>query len=127
MFGAKPFATTFGKLQPGDRFEYEGEVWRKLDDNPEASGKVMALQLDNAVMLRLRTTRRFSGGDFVTPLRPPRLSFWRKWLLSRSLRWQVAGFTSWAKWTWRLARVLASEKTDQAMAAHVATLLMMGE
>jgi hypothetical protein len=111
--------TTFGKLQPGDRFEYEGEVWRKLSDEEPP--------LHNAQMLRLRQTAWIGPRLQVARLHAPSLSFWRRWLLTRSLRWQVAGFTLWAKWTWRLARVLASEKTDQAMAAHVATLLMMGE
>ena len=108
----------FGALRVGARFEADGEVWRKTNDQ---------YVIDNAQMLRLRQTRCFLPVERVTVLRPPVLSFWRRWLLTRSLRWQVAGFTSWARWSWRLARVLASETTDQAMAAHVTTRLMMGE
>lgn len=108
----------FVRLEYGDRFEADGEVYRKTSDRQD---------VDNAQMLRLRQTRRFNGLDSVTPLVAPSLSFWRKWLLVRSLRWQVAGFTWWAKWSWRLSRMLATEKTHQALAAHATQLLMMGE
>lgn len=113
----------FGKIKPGERFEADGEAWKKLDENPEN----IALQLDNAQTLGRRQTRRFSPEDIVAPLRMPSLSAWRRWLLTRSLRWQIAGFTTWARWSWRLGRMFASDKVDQAMAAHVAQLLMMGE
>jgi hypothetical protein len=115
--------TEFCDLEPGERFEFEGEVWRKLDvETPPYQTPV-----DNAMMLRLRQTRHFAATDEVTPLRAPSLSFWRKWLLSRALRWQVAGFTSWARWSWKLSRLLATEKTHQALAAHATQLLVMGE
>lgn len=111
--------TPFSKLKPGDRFEADGEAWKKLGEAPPG--------LDNAKKLGSPQTKRFAASDQVARLSVPSLSFWRRWLLTRSLRWQIAGFTWWAKWSWRLARVFASEKTDQAMAAHVAQLLMMGE
>jgi hypothetical protein len=109
----------FSKLQPGERFEFEGEVWRKLE--------AKSLVTDNAQMLRLRQTRNFQDNELVAPHRPPHLSLWRRWLVSRSLRWQVAGFTWWARWSWRMSRMMATEKTHQALAAHATTLLMMGE
>ncbi len=110
----------FSKLKPGERFEFEGDAWKKLDTTDRGD-------FDNAQMLGRRQTRMFAPKDEVTKLSVPPLPLWRRWLLTRSLRWQVAGFTWWARWSWRLARVFAREKTDQAMAAHVAQLLMMGE
>lgn len=108
----------FSKLKPGERFEADGEAWKKLDKGDE---------LDNAQTLGRRQTRKFKPEDVVEPLRMPSLPAWRRWLLTRSLRWQIAGFTTWARWSWRLGRMFASDKVDQAMAAHVAQLLMMGE
>ena len=117
--------TKFEDLKTGERFEADGEAWKKLSDDSEDIG--FQLRQDNAQMLSRRQTRRFHPDDIVAPLRMPSLPAWRRWLLTRSLRWQLAGFTTWAKWSWRLGRVFASEKVDQAMAAHVAQLLMMGE
>ncbi len=115
----------FSKLKPGERFEADGEAWKKLElDLYEG---MPLTEVDNAQTLGRRQTKHFAATDLVARLSVPSLSFWRRWLLTRSLRWQVAGFTWWAKWSWRLARVFAREKTDQAMAAHVAQLLMMGE
>lgn len=122
--------TTFEDLDPGDRFEADGEAWKKLeepDTKPDLGGGHHMAQLDNAQTLGRRQTRRFSPDDIVAPLRMPSLPAWRRWLLTRSLRWQIAGFTTWARWSWRLGRMFASDKVDQAMAAHVAQLLMMGE
>lgn len=109
---------SFRTIAPNDRFEANSEVWRKLSDDQ---------RLDNAQMLSTRQTRRFEPLDMVRPLRVPGLVFWRRWLITRSLRWQMAGFTRWAKWSWRLARILATETTNQALVAHATKLLVMGE
>ncbi len=110
----------FGKLKPGERFEADGEAWKKLEPTVGSDS-------DNAQMLGRRQTRRFGPQEEIARLSVPPLPLWRRWLLTRSLRWHYAGFKRWAKLSWRLSRVFATEKTQQAMAAHVAQLLMMGE
>lgn len=116
---AKTVPVPFGSLKPGERFEHGGEAWKKLGDGGQP--------LNNAMMLARRQTAYFLPDKLVRLPYVQSLSFWRKWLISRSLRWQLAGFPWWAKWSWRLARILAAETTHQALAAHAAQLLMMGE
>lgn len=109
----------FDKLAPGDRFELDGEIWKKLPtDNPA---------LDNIRAVTRPQTRWIAGSLMVQPLQVLTVSFWRRWLLARALRWEVAGFKRWSRWSWWLSRIFATEKTQQALAMHATQLLMMGE
>lgn len=117
----------FAKLKPGERFEDCGMTWRKLESQTPRLEGMNLPGVHNAMMLERRQTGYFPDHHPVMPLRVPSLSFWRKWLITRSLRWHFAGFARWAGWSWRLSRALATEQTHQALAAHVTTLMMMGE
>lgn len=113
---------SFGSLDVDAVFYADGIAYRKLAPAADA-------RLDNAITISgRRNSARFSETDRVeTPEKVPRPSWWRRWLLARALRWQMSGLTSWARWSWRLARLGARGETEMRLAAYATQLLMVGE
>jgi hypothetical protein len=54
------------------------------------------------------------------------LSWWRRALVRRALRWEVAGFHRWGKVAWRIAQVYADGDLQQALFAYAGRMLVMG-
>lgn len=114
---------SFGSLAVGAIFHnHDGLPYKKLSDAEPP--------LHNAQLVGGKSwaTEHFNGTDRVfTPEKVPRPIFWRRWLLARALRWQMSGFTGWARWAWRLARLWSRGDTEMRLAAYATQLMMMGE
>lgn len=111
---------SFGSLAAGDVFYADGKAYKKLNTGEG---------FDNAMTIgSMRNSARFEATDRVeTGDRVPQPSWWRRWLLTRSLRWHFAGFPGWARWSWRLARLWSRGDTEMQLAAYATQLMMMGE
>lgn len=121
----------FKNIQPGEIFFDEGVRFRKLDVQlPECMPDLEPV-MHNAIRADgiLRSTAYFAPNDRFEVSVPIELkcAWWRRFLLKRSLRWQVNGSLRAAKVAWRLARVWPSEQTEMALAAYATSLVMLGE
>jgi hypothetical protein len=116
---------SFGSLEPGAVFYADGKAYKKLLlPNP-----LKPIGLDNAITVgRPRNSARFAATDRVdTADKVPLPSWWRRKLMARALRWHLSGFTGWARWSWRLARLWSRGDTEMRLAAYATQLMMMGE
>jgi hypothetical protein len=122
---------SFGSLEPGAVFYSDGRAYKKLDPKPSiaADPAVGSIVFDNAITIgRPRNSARFAATDRVdTADKVPLPSWWRRKLMARALRWHLSGFTGWARWSWRLARLWSRGNTEMRLAAYATQLMMMGE
>ncbi len=109
----------FRDIIPGTVFYDDGQAYKKLEDREGC---------DNAQCLgETRHTRRYEGTDRIPMAVRMPLVWWRRWLIHRSLVWQVHGSPRRAAIAWRIARMWSNEKTEMALAAHATRLLMLGD
>jgi hypothetical protein len=121
---------SFGSLEPGAVFYADGKAYKKLGPPPQETQPLAGyLPLDNAITVgRPRNSARFAATDRVdTADKVPLPSWWRRKLMARALRWHLSGFTGWARWSWRLARLWSRGDTEMRLAAYATQLMMMGE
>lgn len=118
---------SFGSLDAGAVFYSEGKAYKKL--GPPDPLKPIGVDVDNAItIVRPRNSARFAATDRVdTGDKVPLPSWWRRKLMARALRWHLSGFTGWARWSWRLARLWSRGDTEMRLAAYATQLMMMGE
>ncbi len=110
----------FKNIKFGELF-YDGDIrYKRLRDG---DGHNAQRADGNCTTTRFEASDRF---DVVTPIEL-RCAWWRRLLIRYSLGWHFGGMERLSKISWRLSRVLASERSEMAMAAYATKLLMLGD